>query len=517
MMRLGDLLAGVEGARIEGDRNTAVREVRDDSRLVGEGDLFVAVPGTRDDGRRFIEDARARGAAAILVDDDAIGGGGTCWVRVPSARRALGVVAANRFAAASRLTLAAVTGTSGKTTLTYLVEAMLAAAGRRPGVVGTVSYRYPGRSQPAPLTTPGALQLHGFFAELRAAGGTDVVLEASSHALDQGRLHGCRFRAAGLTNVTQDHLDYHRSLEEYFAAKAILFRELLEPERGTAVLFADREDGRRMREAVRGNVLTVATREGVPADVTVAARQLDAGGIRARLATPLGPIEIASPLVGGYNLENLVLATGMAVALGVPAEAITGGVAALRGVPGRLERVPNQEGVLCLVDYSHKPDALEQALRVLRPLTERRLIVVFGCGGDRDQSKRPIMGEVAARAADVVVVTSDNPRSEDPAAIIGMILPGVVRGGAREATPSALRADGARGFFVEPDRRAAIRAAVALARPGDTLVIAGKGHEDYQIVGAIKVHFDDREEAAAAFASAAAVTPTPMIVPERPR
>jgi UDP-N-acetylmuramoyl-L-alanyl-D-glutamate--2,6-diaminopimelate ligase len=243
----------------------------------------------------------------------------------------------------------------------------------------------------------------------------------------------------------------------------------------------------------------------------VSARQLDAHGIRATLATPVGPVEIVSPLVGGYNLENIVLATGMAVALGLPGEAIARGVAALRGVPGRLERVANEAGVLCLVDYSHKPDALAQALRVLRPLTRARLIVVFGCGGDRDQSKRPIMGEVAARAADVVVLTSDNPRSEDPAAIIDMIVPGVVRGQAVLATPAVLAGPGTRGYFVEPDRRAAIRAGVALARPGDTLVIAGKGHEDYQIIGPIKIHFDDREEAAAAFSAAEADrTPTPV-------
>jgi UDP-N-acetylmuramoyl-L-alanyl-D-glutamate--2,6-diaminopimelate ligase len=272
------------------------------------------------------------------------------------------------------------------------------------------------------------------------------------------------------------------------------------------VLFADRDDGRRMRAEVRAGapVLTVAAQEDSAggaggADIAVVRRRLDGAGIRATLATPVGPVEVSSSLVGDYNLENIALAAGMAVALGLPAEAIAGGAAAT-AVPGRLERVANGAGVLCVVDYSHKPDALDRALQVLRPLTAGRLLVVFGCGGERDRGKRPIMGEIAARRADVVVVTSDNPRTEDPRAIIDMIVPGVLRGGAAQRGVDALAA-GEGGFWVEADRRAAIRAAVAMARRGDTLVIAGKGHEDYQILGAIKIHFDDREEAAAAFAA----------------
>jgi UDP-N-acetylmuramyl tripeptide synthase len=312
------------------------------------------------------------------------------------------------------------------------------------------------------------------------------VLEASSHALEQGRVAGCAFRVAALTNVTLDHLDYHGTQEAYFDAKSILFHELLEPGAGTAVLFADREDGRRMLSQVRGRALTVATTPGASANVRVLERALDGRGTRATLATPSGNLEISSPLVGDYNLENMTLATGMALAQGVPLEAIARGIAALPGVPGRLERVPNQAGVLCLVDYSHKPDALERALAAMRPLTARRLILVFGCGGDRDRSKRPIMGEVAARGADVVLVTSDNPRTEDPGSIIDMIVPGVRKGGGVERTLAELAA-GSTGFHVDADRRSAIRAAVAAAREGDTLVIAGKGHEDYQILGAVKI------------------------------
>jgi UDP-N-acetylmuramoyl-L-alanyl-D-glutamate--2,6-diaminopimelate ligase len=498
-LRLSDLLEGVPGARVEGDAGAPISEVRDDSRLVGPGDLFVAVAGTKEDGRRFIQTAIERGAAAVLAEGEAPEGIAT-FVRVDSARLALGRIAANRYPAGRGLTLTAVTGTSGKTTMTYLMESILTAAGRRPGVVGTVTYRYPGVAQPAPLTTPGPLQLHAFFAEMQAAGCTDAVLEASSHALEQGRVHGCAFRVAALTNVTLDHLDYHGTREAYFAAKSILFRELLEPAAGTAVMFADREDGRQMLAEARGRTLTVTTTAGVGADVHVVERALDGRGTKATLATPSGPLEIASPLVGDYNLENMTLAAGMAIAHGVSPEAIARGIAALPGVPGRLERVANDAGVLCLVDYSHKPDALERALAALRPLTARRLILVFGCGGDRDRTKRPIMGEVAARGADVVLVTSDNPRTEDPRSIIDMIVPGVVRGGGVERSVAELAA-GSTGFHVDPDRRSAIRAAVEAAREGDTVVIAGKGHEDYQILGAVKIHFDDREEAAAAFAA----------------
>ena len=503
MLRLSDLLQGVSDAHIAtGDGQVLIREVCDDSRLVQPGDLFVAVPGTRLDGRRFIEDAQAKGAAAILTEQ---GGasleGATALVIVPNVRLALGVVAANRYQAAQALTLTAVTGTNGKTTTTYLMEAILAAAGRRPGVIGTVGYRFGGRTQEAPLTTPGALQLHALFAQMSGQGCSDVVLEASSIALDQGRLHGCRFRVAGLSNITQDHLDYHHTMERYRAAKAILFRELLSPGSGIAVLFADDEDGRAMRREVRGPVLTV-TRHEKGADVAVLDRRLGSDGTTLRLATPSGPLAISSPLVGDFNLANILLATGMALAHGIDRDAIATGIGRVGGVPGRLERVTNPAGVLCLVDYAHTPDALERALDVLRPLSTGRVLVVFGCGGDRDKSKRPRMGQAAAERADVVLVTSDNPRTEDPIAILDMIVAGVEKTGIVRRTASELR-QGLSGFHVEPDRRLAIDLGVALARPGDTLLIAGKGHEDYQILGIHKIHFDDREVAAVAFAARA--------------
>jgi UDP-N-acetylmuramoyl-L-alanyl-D-glutamate--2,6-diaminopimelate ligase len=500
---------GASGAAME----LAIGEVRDDSRLVHPGDLFVAVPGAKADGRRFLADAIARGAAAVVLEGEhpvEVAAFGGVVVRVASARRALARIAANRFAAAEALALTAVTGTNGKTTTTYILESMLRAAGASPGVIGTVTYRgagLPAGGRPAPLTTPGALELHALFAEMRGGGATDVVLEASSHALAQGRLDGCAFRVAALTNLTQDHLDYHGTMEEYFEAKAILFERLVDRTRGVAVTFVDDEAGRRMRQRATGARLGVARATGAQAasaEVVVLERELGADGIRAALATPIGRLELASPLVGEYNLANLALSVGMAVGRGLPAEAIVAGAAAI-AVPGRLERVANDRGVLCVVDYAHTPDALERAIAAMRPLVAPggRLIVVFGCGGDRDRGKRPIMGEIAARDADIAIVTSDNPRTEDPGAIVDAILEGVRRTAAPMLAAAGLRG-AARGTYAEVDRRAAIRLAGAAARPGDVLLVAGKGHEDYQIVGTTKTHFDDREEAAAALAPGAA-------------
>jgi UDP-N-acetylmuramoyl-L-alanyl-D-glutamate--2,6-diaminopimelate ligase len=487
------LLRGVDGAVVSGGGGAVtVNEVRDDSRRVQPGDLFVAAPGPVQDGRAFIADAAARGATVILTEGPPPAGYSGVLVSVPNARRALGLIAANRFGAADKLTLHAITGTNGKTTTTYLVEGMLRAAGRVPGVIGTVAYRSaaPGFAPiEATNTTPGALTIQSVFAGMHAAGTTDVVLEATSQALAQGRLDGCSFRVGALTNVTQDHLDYHGTMDDYFDAKAILFERMLDPVRGVGVLFVDKEDGERMRARCPRPILGVALRPGVRAADVVAQRvDLSAAGIRAMFATPKGAVEIASPLVGEFNLENLAIAVGMGVAADLPADAIARGLSGAVGAPGRLERVPNERGVLCVVDYAHTPDALERAIAAMRPYVRDggKLVVVFGCGGDRDPGKRPIMGEVAARGAELSIVTSDNPRTEDPDAIIDMIVPGLGAGGGR--------------WQRERDRRAAIGLAVAAAEPGDVLLIAGKGHEDYQILGKTKIHFDDREEAAAAFA-----------------
>jgi UDP-N-acetylmuramoyl-L-alanyl-D-glutamate--2,6-diaminopimelate ligase len=531
---LAGLLEGVEGAQVRGDDRASIAEVRDDSRKVGPGDLFVAVPGTAVDGRRFLADAVKQGAAALVIEGEPPAGLGFAGpvVVVPSARRALGVIARNRFRDATALQLSAVTGTNGKTTTTYIVEAMLSAGGLQPGIVGTVSYRGPGvagGARPAPNSTPGALLLHELFDEMHAGGATDVVLEATSHALEQGRVAGCTFRVAAMTNLTQDHLDYHGDMQRYADAKAILFEQLIDRTRGIAVTFVDDDAGRMMRaRATSASArLGVARAQAAGADVVVERSAIDARGTRATLATPVGRIEIETPLVGDYNVENLAIAVGMGIARGLPADAIVRGAADV-AVPGRLQKVANARGVLCVVDYAHTPDGLERAVAAMRAViasdeaglrlaepaagghgdpprvpikTARRLIVVFGCGGDRDRGKRPLMGEIAARGADLAIVTSDNPRTEDPGAIVDMIVEGVRRTTAPKLAAAEL-AQAARGYHVEVDRRAAIRVAAAAAAAGDVLLIAGKGHEDYQIVGTTKHHFDDREEAAAALAMA---------------
>jgi len=504
---LADLLAGIDGARVRGDAGVAVAEVRDDSRQVARGDLFIAVPGTVVDGRKFLADAVGRGAAALVIEGEPpadLAFAGVVAV-VPSARQALGVIARNRFRGATALELSGVTGTNGKTTTTYIVEAMLRAAGLSPGVVGTVSYRgpgVPGGARPAPNTTPGALMLHELFDQMHAGGATDVVLEATSHALSQGRVAGCSFRVAAMTNLTQDHLDYHGDMQRYADAKAILFEQLIDRTRGVAVTFVDDEAGLAMRARATSAParLGVARAPKPGADVVVERSVMDAAGTHATFATPLGRIDVETPLVGDYNLENLAIAVGMAIGRGLSADAIARGAGDV-AVPGRLEKVGNARGVLCVVDYAHTPDGLERAIAAMRAVTARRLIVVFGCGGDRDRGKRPMMGEIAARGADLAIVTSDNPRTEDPASIVDMILDGVRRTNAPKLAVAEL-ARATRGYHAEVDRRAAIRLAAAAAATGDVLLIAGKGHEDYQIVGTTKHHFDDREEAATALAAA---------------
>jgi len=521
-MKLAALLRNVDDARTTGEPALEIAEVRDDSRAVQPGDLFVAVPGNAVDGRRFVADAVARGAAALVVEHagEPPDFAGTI-VSVPNARRALAQMAANRFATADTPSLIAVTGTNGKTTTTHLLEAMLAADGIRAGLVGTIGYRLAGAwSREAPLTTPGALALHGLFADMRAAGATDVVLEASSIALDQARLDGCRFRVAGLTNLTQDHLDYHGSMGRYLDAKAILFERLLDERAGVAVLPIDLPEGQAMRARVAPGrtVLTVAATAGtMGADIAVESVSMSMSGTRAVLATPVGRLSLTSPLVGEYNLANIVLAVGMGVGRGLSPHAIVAGLARVAGVAGRLERVDNARGVLCLVDYAHTPDALERSIAAVRPLVAPggRLFTVFGCGGDRDRGKRPLMGAAAARGSDLAIVTSDNPRTERPDDIISMIVDGVrAVPGVREVEERELAlADTRGGFHVVADRRLAIQRALGAARAGDVVLIAGKGHEDYQIVGTTRTHFDDREEARAALV-VQRMQPVPPVQPE---
>jgi murE/murF fusion protein len=475
-MTLRQLIEGLAQARVVGDAAVSVRGVHDDSRKVGPGDVFVAVKGSRSDGHEFAAAAVDRGAVAIVVERELPLR--VPQVVVPSTAKALGALVGRSLGdPAAAMTLIGVTGTNGKTTTTYLVEAILAAAGYRSGVIGTVELRWPGHHEAASYTTPTPQLLHGALVKMREAGCTHVVMEVTSIALMQERVTGLRFAVAAFSNLTQDHLDIHGSMDAYRDQKRRLFGEFLD---GVAVVNIDDPEGEGMAKGC-ARVLRVSA-DGKPSEIRVAEQQSNVRGIQAAIDTPRGVLAIsAPPLVGHYNVANVALAVGIGEALGLSHEAIARGIANLPGVPGRVERVANDADLDILVDYAHTPDALRNVLSALRPLARRRLICVFGCGGDRDPTKRPKMGAAVAELADLAIVTSDNPRTEDPRAIIDQILPAVPR-----------------PFFVDPDRRVAIRAAIAEATPGDIVCIAGKGHEDYQILGTTKVHFDDREQAAAA-------------------
>ncbi|WP_242345602.1 UDP-N-acetylmuramoyl-L-alanyl-D-glutamate--2,6-diaminopimelate ligase [Anaeromyxobacter terrae] len=497
-MKLSAVIQGT-GARGDVAGDPEIVRVTGDSREVVPGAVFFALPGAVYDGHDFAAQAAARGAVAVVAEHP-VGCAPAALLLAPSSRRAMAIAAASFHGRpADALRVAGVTGTNGKTTVTYLVEACARAADLPIGVLGTVTQRFPGVERAATHTTPESTAIQAVLAEMRDAGARAVVLEVSSHALSQERVAGMRFAAAGFTNLTRDHLDYHGDMESYFAAKRRLFTEHLAPD-GVAVVNARDRYGARLADQLGPG--RRVWRYGTRADDALRAEDVAMGlaGIRATFATPQGSIAIRSPLVGAHNLENLLCAAGLALGIGLAPDAIARGLSASPGAPGRLERIDGR-GVSAFVDYAHTDDALARAIEALRATGPRRLLCVFGCGGDRDRGKRPLMGEVAARGADLVILTSDNPRTEEPDAIIADVLPGLERAGAARLTAAAAQ-DGGRGFLVEPDRRAAIALAVSLARPGDAVLIAGKGHEDYQIVGTTRHPFSDREEAQRALGTA---------------
>lgn len=479
------VLEDLAGARVVGALPPAVTGIADDSRRVEPGQCFVAVPGLRQDARRFAPDAVRRGAALVVAEGEAMPGLGVPQVLVPSARAALGLLADAWHGHPSRaLTVVGITGTNGKTTTSYLVEAILGARGDRTGVIGTIQYVLGDERRPAGQTTPEALELQAMLAAMRDGGVRAVAMEVSSHALALARVDTVAFDVAVFTNLTQDHLDFHGTLDAYRSAKRRLFELLARSPkpRRTAVVSADDPAGPCMVEGLGLPVLTFGLGEGATVRALEHASTLD--GIRLHAATPRGPCELRSPLIGDHNVMNLLAAAATGIALGLEPGAIARALARVEAAPGRFEQVRAGQPFLVVVDYAHTPDALERVLRTARRLTPGRLGVVFGCGGDRDRGKRPLMGAIAARLADRVWVTSDNPRSECPEAIVEEVLVGL-----REIPGAGTRHE------AEPDRRAAIGAALGWARAGDTVVIAGKGHETYQLIGAAALPFDDREVA----------------------
>lgn len=448
-----------------------------DSRRVRPGFLFFAFPGSRADGRDFARDALERGALAVLSESEPLPGFSGSWVQVEHGRRALAIAARNYFQ--PRAALTGITGTNGKTTTAFLVDSVLRAAGKITALTGTVEYRLAGRVLPAVNTTPESVDLYRILAELDELGGTHATMEVSSHALALGRVHGFRFHTAIFTNLTRDHLDFHHTMEDYFAAKALLFSgNGADPPPCAAI----------NRDDPRGAGLKLSPRTqpywyGLGKDATVRARHISSGvqGLRFHVQHERGDFQVESPLIGRMNVYNILAACCAGLSYGIPEDVIARGIAACRAVPGRFERVDEGQPFTVVVDYAHTDDALGNAITVARGLAPKRVITVFGCGGDRDRSKRPVMGKVAAQMSDYVVLTSDNPRSEDPLDIMNDVLVGL----RRHDTP----------YLIEPDRASAIRRAIEEARPGDLVLIAGKGHETRQVLKDRTIAFDDREVA----------------------
>ena len=489
------LLDALADKRVLGQLPAEIRGVAYDSRKVAPGEIFVAIPGLKQDGRRYVEDALARGATAVVLEGaDLLEGRSVARVLVGSARAALARLADAYFGHPSgSLTVIGITGTNGKTTTSYLVDGLLAAQGRRTGLIGTVQYRIGALSIPAGQTTPEALETQQLLRRMVDEGVTGVAMEVSSHALALSRVEGIDFDVAVFTNLTQDHLDFHVTMDAYRDAKRHLFALLAaghKPTR-TAVVNADDASGLAMVADLPLHTLTYGVRGR--ADVRPTRWSSGAEGIRMNVRTPAGHLDIASPLVGEHNVENLLAATGVGIALGMEPALIARALGSVGSVPGRFERVEAGQPFLVVVDYAHTPDALERTLETARKLRGPggRLAVVFGCGGDRDRGKRPLMGGIAARLADRVWVTSDNPRSEPPEAIIADIVAGIPGGIALDRHETI------------PDRKAAIQRALTWAGAGDVVVIAGKGHETYQIIGSDVLPFDDRAQARAALAGRA--------------
>ncbi|MCK7470527.1 MAG: UDP-N-acetylmuramoyl-L-alanyl-D-glutamate--2,6-diaminopimelate ligase [Desulfomicrobium escambiense] len=479
-LKLADVFRGIPVLAGGAPGDLEIAGIAYNSKAVRPGFLFAALRGAAQNGMDFVVEAEANGAAAVLSAWPKPPAGRAAWIQVADAREALALAAANFHGHPSdRMKVVGVTGTKGKTTTTYLLEEILRAAGTAPGVIGTIEYRRPGWKVPAPRTTPEAPDLQALLGEMLGAGVSHCVMEVSSHALEQKRVWGVGFDVAVFTNLSGEHLDYHPSMEGYFEAKKKLFA--LNHKKRAAVVNMDDPWGQRL---VAELPMTTVTFGLEPAAIVRALKYvLSEAGLDAQVAYPGGVMRLQSSLVGRHNLYNVLAAAAAALALNVAPADIVKGVAALSGVPGRFERVPNDRGLQVVVDYAHTDNALEHVLMTAREFKPRRIVLVFGAGGDRDRDKRERMGRVAARLADWTVLTSDNPRSEEPGAIIAAIEAGFVR-------------EAVKTYEIEPDRRKAIVRALATANKGDIVIIAGKGHEDYQIFKDRTVHFSDREVAA---------------------
>jgi UDP-N-acetylmuramoyl-L-alanyl-D-glutamate--2,6-diaminopimelate ligase len=451
----------------------AVRGLEYDSRRVQPGSLFFAFPGAKADGRAFAAEAMEKGALAIVSELPAPEGFAGPWIQVEHGRQALALAARSFYG--QHVELTGITGTNGKTTTGFLTDSVLRASGRTTALIGTIEYRIAGRVLPAVNTTPESVDLYRIFEDLREHGGTHATMEVSSHALALGRVHGLDFHTAIFTNLTRDHLDFHKTMEDYFAAKQILF----DSGPKFAVINHDDPYGAKIKTPSGTSVLTY----GFDKDCAVRATKVSSTMDGLRFEVQFGKLRfpIESPMIGRFNVYNILAACCAGLTYQIPVEAIAKGIADCPGVPGRFERIDEGQPYAVVVDYSHTDDALRNAITAARGLNPKRVITMFGCGGDRDRTKRPIMGQVAGELSDRVVLTSDNPRSEDPIQIMNDVLVGLRRFD--------------KPYAVEPDRRAAIARAIGDALPGDVVILAGKGHETYQILKDRTIAFDDRQVA----------------------
>jgi UDP-N-acetylmuramoyl-L-alanyl-D-glutamate--2,6-diaminopimelate ligase len=503
MIELKKLLEGVQIRRIAGDSRKEIAGIAYHSEQVRKGFLFAAIRGMAADGHRFIEEAVERGAVAIVSEEDR-GTGPAAAISVANSRQALARISANFYGnPSSRVRLIGITGTNGKTTLTYLLESIFRRAGWNAGVIGTINYRYGKESISAPNTTPESLDLQRVLAEMVKEGVSHVVMEVSSHGLDLDRADGCQFDGAVFTNLTPEHLDYHRTMGHYFESKRKLFSDYLlksPKDRRFAVTNHDDPKGEAMVEGIDLPVY----RYGLNPSCDISADQVTSSfeGLSCRIKVPGEAFPIRSQLIGGFNLYNILAAVAAGLFMDLSPEILKEGIESLAGVPGRFEKVANNRGIHILVDYAHTQDALERVLLGLKAILEGsrpgeapKIITVFGCGGDRDRTKRPLMGGVAGKYSDMAILTSDNPRTEDPMAILDEVEKGLKEISLEQWSPETLTAwRSKKGYLKVPDRREAIRRAIGLARPRDAVLIAGKGHEDYQIIGKKKFPFDDHIE-----------------------
>jgi len=477
---------------LKGDSGVEITGIKYDSRNVIKGDMFFALKGQHADGVKFVDAALKAGAAAIAVENGVNISAKVPVLSVRDAKSALARCAARFYGEPSKkMKLVGVTGTNGKTTITYLMESIFGAAALSSGVIGTVNYRYAGNVIDAPHTTPLAVELQWLLSNMAQSGVSHCVMEVSSHAVEERRVEACAFVAKIFTNLTPEHLDYHKNMDEYFIAKAKLFIAEESFGKGSAVINIDDEWGKKLAVMVKGAITYSIEAKG--ASIRPRSYSVSSSGIKAEVESPWGNFRVDTVMTGEHNLYNIMAAAGAAFSLGISARNIEAGIRNLKNVPGRLERVSPESGVWAYVDYGHTSDALERTLKVLRKLTDergKRLVTVFGCGGNRDRTKRPRMGKAAIELSDFTIVTSDNPRDEDPGDIIAEVETGMT--GAKKFSSAPQGPE--KGYMAVVDRKEALKAAVMLITDGDTLLVAGKGHEDYQIVKGVKHHFDDREE-----------------------